>query len=144
MKELAAEARLTGAERVVIIGERRGNPGILRVYEPSGETLANIVTFIIKGVKLGREAGHGYPSTRRRLIVEVDGSPVADEFADAMIVAFHATVLEEPGEDDVVAVLRGLDERTVLMHFKWRDREVGPVLRLGKPAQMVKRLEGRV
>ncbi len=140
MSELAVEARIQGADRVAIVGERRGNPGIIRVYAPHGDTLANIVSFIVKGVRLGREAGAGYPESPRRLIVETDGSSIADEFADAMVVAFHARVFEEPREDDVVARIEAISERDVRVTFYWRGRLVGPMLKLGKPAVMIKRV----
>jgi len=135
---LAAEAELRGADRVVVIGERRGNPGIIRVYEPRSGDLVNIVSFIVKGVKLSREAGHPLPRSPSRLIARSDGSQAADEFADAMIRAFHAVVFDSPGPRDVEATIEGLDERTVRVSFSWQGKSVGPVLRLGKPAQMIK------
>ncbi len=146
MKDLAVEAQLAGADRVVVVGEKRGNPGIMRVYKVEGENLVNIVSFIVKGVSLSRERGAGQPreGTPRRLIVESDGSTVADEFADAFVVAFHARVFEDPRPEDVVARITGLDDRTVVVEFYQGDRRVGPRIKLGKPAVMVKESgEGR-
>ena len=140
MRDLAVEAQLVGADRVVVVGEKRGNPGIIRVYKVSGDSLVNIVSFIVKGVALSRETGAGQPSkgTPLRLVVDTDGSPVADEFADAFVVAFHARVFEDPRPGDVLARITGLDERTVRVEFYQSDRRVGPRLKLGKPAVMVK------
>ena len=140
MRDLAVEAQLVGADRVVVVGEKRGNPGIIRVYKVSGDSLVNIVSFIVKGVALSRETGAGQPSkgTPLRLVVDTDGSSVADEFADAFVVAFHARVFEDPRPGDVLARITGLDERTVRVEFYQSDRRVGPRLKLGKPAVMVK------
>ena len=140
MRDLAVEAQLVGADRVVVVGEKRGNPGIIRVYKVSGDSLVNIASFIVKGVALSRETGAGQPSkgTPLRLVVDTDGSPVADEFADAFVVAFHARVFEDPRPGDVLARITGLDERTVRVEFYQSDRRVGPRLKLGKPAVMVK------
>lgn len=145
MKDLAIEAQLVGADRVVIVGEKRGNPGIIRVYKVSRDTLVNIVSFIIKGVALSRETGAGHPSkgTPLRLIVDTDGSPIADEFADAFVLAFHARVLEDPRPSDVFAKITRLDDRNVKVEFFQEDRRVGPRLKLGKPAVMVKASEGQ-
>ena len=138
MRELSAEALLQGADRVVIVGEKRGNPGIIRVYKPADEGLVNIVSFIVKGVALSRELGRGLPSSRGRLIVETDGSDLVDEFADAFIIAFHARVMEEPRAGDVVARIEAIGEGVVRVEFSWSGRLVGPRIKLGAPRRMIK------
>ncbi len=139
MKEIAREAELVGADRVVIIGERRGNPGIMRVYKPSREDLVNIVSFIVKGVTLSRELRSSMPPRQpERLVVETDGTSLADEFADAFVIAFHAVVFEEPSRRDVLARISTLGDDTVLVEYYWGGRRVGPRLKLSKPARMIK------
>jgi len=139
MEELAREAYIQGADRVVIVGERRGNPGIIRVYRPLDDQLLNIVTFIVKGVALSRELHRPLPKgPLDRLIVDPEPG-IAEEFADAFIIAFHARTLDKRGKKDVVAHIRGEDNDTVRVEFEWSGRRVGPRLKLGKPARMVKR-----
>jgi len=138
--DLAREAIRINADRVVVIGERKGNPGIIRVYEPLRSLeLKNIVTFIVAGVKLAREAKAGRPENPQTLVVEADGSEIAEEFAEAMIRAFHAK-LKPPGrtEDYVTAKIEKIAENTVRVTFYWRESLVGPTLKLRKPQVMVK------
>lgn len=136
MEELAREAVIRGADRVVVVGERRGNPGIIRVYrvEP-GLRLRNTVSFIVRGVTLSREAGNGQPGLRRALLVESDGSEIADEVAEAFIIGFGARVGGPRGS--IVASIRGAGDEA-LVEFSWRGRSVGPRIRLARPREMIK------
>lgn len=138
--DLAREALRLEVDRVVIIGERRGNPGIIRVYEPTSDMkLRNIVTFLIIGVKLSREARTSKPINPTILLVEPDGSSVAEEFSEALIRAFHAKLMSSGDlRDVVIAKLERLSEDSVLLTFHWRGRQVGPILKLRKPRVMVK------
>jgi len=140
MEELAREASLLGADRIVVVGERRGNPGIIRVYDYDDSfNVRNIVSFIVKGVALSRELGRPLPSRPRPpLVVEAEPG-VAEEFAEAFILGFHARIT---GGGDVTARLKGVDESTVQVEFSWRGRPAGPRLRLGKPWRMIK-VEGQ-
>ena len=140
MQELASEAILRGAERVVIVGGRKGNPSILRIYEVKKGDLLNIVTFIIRGVALSRELKRPLPhESPERMIVETDGNPLSDEFADAFVQAFSARVLEKPLDKDIIAAI-SLDRsgNYVRVEFVFQGRRVGPRLKLAKPAEMVK------
>ncbi len=136
MEELAREAMLLGADRIVVVGERRGNPGIIRVYDfDDALRTRNIVSFIVKGVALSRELKRPVPGKPEPpLIVEAEPG-VAEEFAEAFMIAFHARI---KGEGGVLARIKGLDERTVQVEFEWRGRLVGPRLKLGKPQRMIK------
>lgn len=141
-EDLAREAIRLNADRIVVIGERKGNPGIIRVYEPTRELkLVNIVTFIVLGVKLAREARSSKPQEPKALLVETDGSEVADEFAEAMIRAFHAKLkVEDRTDDSVIAYIKTLSEDSVRLEFYWRGRIAGPLLKLRKPRVMIKLL----
>ena len=65
MEELSFEAAAIHARRVIIIGTMRGNPSILRFYEPRPPKLHHIGSLIIRGVALSREIGTGRPSMLR-------------------------------------------------------------------------------
>ena len=136
MEELAREVILAGGDRIVVVGERRGNPGIIRVYDVRGDlSTRNIVSFIVKGVALSRELRRPLPSKADVLVVDAEPG-IAEEFAEAFMIAFHAKLME--GRDPVMARIRGVNERTVLVEFEWRERLVGPRLKLGKPSSMIK------
>lgn len=139
MRELASEAMLRGANRVVVVGGKRGNPSIIRVYEVKDDDLNNIVTFIVRGVALSREVRRPLPSEKPEgMVVETDGTPIADEFADAFIKAFEARVFEKPGNRDVLAVINAESDDRVRVEFMLREKLVGPRLRLAKPQSMIK------
>ncbi|BAN90376.1 Brix domain-containing protein [Aeropyrum camini] len=142
MEELAREAVIRGADRVVVVGERRGNPGIMRVYSVEGPGKPeNIVSFIVKGVSLSRERRRGLPQLRgdEVLVAMPLDTGVASEFADAFIIAFHARLKPPANKGYVEAVIESLDSRTAVVTFRFRGVEVGPRLKLGKPAEMVKK-----
>jgi rRNA maturation protein Rpf1 len=153
MKDLWYEAVSQGAKRVIIVADKRGNPGIIRVYTPAEEQeeLVNIVSFIVKGVSLARERGAPSPShasrkAKRLKIFHSSECGVCREFARALEISFGAVYSPNPpGTDDSSAlylVLTPIDERTVEVEFKYLNYSVGPRLKLGKPAQMIKNVEG--
>ncbi|MCE4602472.1 MAG: hypothetical protein F7C08_03395 [Desulfurococcales archaeon] len=136
-QELSIEAATLGADRVVVVGEKRGNPSIMRIYEPiPPKGLNNIVTLIIKGVKLAREAGVPSRARARFLRVEHDGSEDSMEVAEALVRGLHARLT--PVEPSVVARLESRGYREVLLTFTSNGLSVGPVLRIGIPWRMIK------
>lgn len=143
LEELAITAKAKGADRVVIVGERRGNPSIIRVYEPtlgSASPLRNIVTFIVTGVSLSRELGRPRPGKVARLLVADPGDESLDEYVEAVIRAFGAQLLVEgrrPGPGSVVAKLARSGD-IVVLEFEHSGRPVGPRLKLRSPSKMIK------
>ncbi len=137
-QELSIEATTLGADRVVIVGEKRGNPSIMRIYEPEPpEGLNNIVTLIIKGVKLAREAGVPNRAKARILRVEHDGGEDAMEVAEALVRGLHAKLTPTRGPS-VVAKLESRGDKEVLLTFTSNGSQVGPTLRIGIPWRMIK------
>jgi len=136
-KELAVEAVTMNADRIIIIGERRGNPSILRIYKPLGVSgLKNIVTLIIRGVKLSREAGHSSVRVDAgRLIVNYDDTLEAQQVAEAFIQGLHARL--KPSEGSVIVNIRGIGGG-VKVWFTFRDRNIGPLMRISLPMRMIK------
>jgi len=137
MQELARDAILMGADRVVIVGERRGNPSILRFYRPARSPLRldNIVTLLIKGVTLAREAGNRFPpSNIRSISVDPDPSGLAEEIAEALIIALNAGIGDK---GDVIVKLESRGGEA-LLYFTYKGDTIGPRLRIAKPRNMLK------
>ena len=139
MSELAREAMALGAERVLIVSSRRGNPGIMRIYtvEKGRAALNNIVSIIVRGVSLAREAGRGYPGRRPRgLYVSTDRSLTSREFGEALRIGLGASMEPEPGflEANVKKAGKGMAS----LSFKYDGRPVGPRILLSKPSAMIK------
>ncbi|MDM7275107.1 MAG: hypothetical protein P3X22_003155 [Thermoprotei archaeon] len=134
LSDLAREALSVGADRVVVVGERRGNPGVIRVYEPlSGPpALREVAVFIVVGVKLAREAGAVGVVRPKYLLVKVGGDPVAGEVGEVFLRVFNARVYREDLEgESVVAEMEGLGG-VVFVSFKQGGRLVGPVLKISR------------
>jgi len=140
MDEIAAIARTRGADRVTIIGESRGNPSIIRVYKvtspPSPPSLVNIVTMIVRGVSLARERGVWRPPRPDTLYVEVGES--GEEYAEALIRAWHARLLKGDARYRVKAVVEASGEDAIIDFRDPQGRPVGPRLRVSKPRRMIK------
>ncbi|MCE4599574.1 MAG: hypothetical protein F7C81_05195 [Desulfurococcales archaeon] len=137
MEELARDAILLGANRVAIIGERRGNPSIIRFYEPrtSPLSLGNIATILIRGVTLAREAGNTYPPANIKILsVQPDPTDLTEELAEALLVALNARIGDK---GDVVAKLEYRNGEA-LLYFTYKGRSVGPRLRVAKPRNPLK------
>lgn len=143
LEELAIAARAKGASRVVIVGERKGNPSIIRVYEPALggiSPLRNIVTFILAGVSLSRELNRPKPGRVRRLLITDPGDEELDDYVEAFIRAFGAQLLSKgrsPRGGDVVVTLRKSGD-LVIAEFEAAGKPVGPRLKLKRPSKMIK------
>lgn len=143
LEELAIAARAKGASRVVIVGERKGNPSIIRVYEPTLgaiSPLRNIVTFILAGISLSRELGRPKPGKVQRLLIADPGDEDLDEYVEAFIKAFGAHLLvkgRKAGVGDVVVTLKKAGD-VVVAEFEASGKPVGPRLKLRKPTKMIK------
>lgn len=139
MQELAVLALNRGVNRVVVVAERRGNPGIIRVYEPkpAPPRLENIVSFIVKGVSLSREKQVLQPKRVDTLAVKPLDDGLSVEIGDAMLLAFNARLLCR-GRYCVEALLEEKKAGIVTARFAMDNREVGPTIKLAKPALMVK------
>jgi U3 small nucleolar ribonucleoprotein protein IMP4 len=137
---IAAIARVRGADRVTIVGERRGNPSIIRVYKvtspPDPPSLVNIVTIIVRGVSLARERGVKRPP--RPEVLYVEASEGGEEYAEALIRAWHAKLLREGVRYKVKAVVEAGGEEAVIDFRDSQGRPAGPRLRVSKPRRMIK------
>ena len=138
--DLYYDAMAIGAKRVVVIGVKKGNPGIVRVYEPRAppETgLDEIVVISLSGAKLRRE----HPEAQkifntRSLGVDVRGveGVIVGRVADALVRAFLAKLIvfdEDAEKVDVLMKLR-IEEKELVITFvcSATERVCGPTLRV--------------
>ncbi|AEM39787.1 Brix domain protein [Pyrolobus fumarii 1A] len=141
LQDLYYEAYNYGAERVVIIGVKKGNPGVIRVYKPGAlpeEGLQLMATISLRGVRLRRET----PGAQRIFGVKklgIDARRVNSEEAarvvDVVLKSFLGKLVLH-GEDewekyDVIGLMEekgGIVELTFLCpHTR---RVCGPTLRI--------------
>ncbi len=132
--QLALEARRYGARYLLVVGERKGNPSLIRIYSiglyfERDSILKHIVSIVIRGVKLSREV----PGSTRTYNVErvgVDSREcVSDEcfkLADLFLKIFGSKLdLDKP---DVWIVV---SERNNMVKIVFRNRLghiVGPAI----------------
>ena len=140
LQDLYYEAYARGAERVVVVGMKKGNPGVLRIYKPGmvpEEGLQLISTISLAGVRLRRET----PGSQRVFRVKtlgLDARKVSSEEAarvvDVLSKSFLAKIVL--GEDqwerfDVVAVAEEKKGHLELTFICPHTRRIcGPTLRI--------------
>ncbi|MCS7107051.1 MAG: hypothetical protein NZ902_02990 [Acidilobaceae archaeon] len=125
LSALHAEALRLGAKAVIIIANVKGNPGVLRIYNVSENSLAEKATFRIEGVSLAREARREVPPGAKRLSMESDGSPIARE----VVASLQSSLPPSDRGESLVLRVEGREERAVVT-FLFRERVVGPTLKL--------------
>ena len=97
LKSLAAMARTYGIKSVVIVGERKGNPGLLAAYAVSDKGLSLAAAMKIAGVTLSRELRSR--SRPRCKYIKRPSDPVALRAAEALSKAFLLDMYESPPGD---------------------------------------------
>jgi U3 small nucleolar ribonucleoprotein protein IMP4 len=146
MDELAAVALSKGCDRLVVVGERKGNPSIIRVYKVErGLEYKNIVSMKIRGFALSRELRRSLPASQPdELYVKVDEYDLMD-FAEAFILGFHAKIYHKdvkPKKGSLIAIIkfdkRGGKDIALLEFINYKGEFVGPRLRLQRTQQMIK------
>ena len=142
MEELSLLAVTRGADRILVIGERRGNPSIMRFYRVEAGGYKNIVTIIIRGLALSRELRRPLPEANpSALYIEFTDDSLAD-FAEALMRGLRAKVVY-PGvklsKNSVKAVLRPREnDEAFLEFFDWRGSPLGPRIRIARASRMIK------
>ncbi|MCE4621119.1 MAG: hypothetical protein F7B95_01600 [Desulfurococcales archaeon] len=142
MEELSLLAVTRGADRILVIGERRGNPSIMRFYRVEAGGYKNIVTIIIRGLALSRELRRPLPEANpSALYIEFTDDSLAD-FAEALMQGLRAKVVY-PGvklsKNSVKAVLRPREnDEAFLEFFDWRGLPLGPRIRIARASRMIK------
>jgi len=138
--DLYYDAMAIGAKRVVVVGVKKGNPGIIRVYmprEPPEIGLDEIVVISLSGVKLRRE----HPEAQKTFNIRslgIDARDIRDKIvgrvADTLVRAFLAklVVFDEDIEKVDVLVKLHIEEKELIMTFVCgaTGRVCGPTLRV--------------
>jgi U3 small nucleolar ribonucleoprotein protein IMP4 len=142
MRDLYYEAVSIGANRVVIVGGRKGNPGVVSVYEPSEppeEGLKLLGRLSLQGVRLSREtpgAQRSYGASSLGVYVESSSHDLS-MLGDILIRLFNGRLILDLDRAhrivDVVAIVRqgppgSIAEVTFLCAGS--GRQCGPTLRL--------------
>lgn len=148
-KELLARAFHLGAKTIIIVGEKRGNPSIIRIYdiEPIWVQRPPLHTFTIflRGVALSREARSGLPSRpvdRIYVIAESFHSETERTLSLALAKMFSATIVSPRSKRNGLDVIFSSRGGLYIVRFKLGGTDVGPVLRV-KEARVVGRpIEG--
>ncbi len=138
LDELASEAYLRGADRVLIIYGKKGNPSLIKIYKTTPNGLEAVTSLIIKGLSLSREIRRPLPDKKPTgIVVTVDGSSIADLVADSIVIGLKARVFEEARGDDLKIILRSISDNTVLAEFSFMNKLVGPRLKLSLPRKVL-------
>ena len=145
MEELTLLALSKGCDRLVVVGERRGNPSIMRIYDvQQGGVYKNIVSVKVLGVALSREIKRSLPPRQPKdLYVKVENDEVAD-FAEALMKGLHLKVYVNSikmTQGTLLGVLRR-DKRggdsAILEFMNQKNEYVGPRIKLGRVKEMLK------
>ncbi len=139
--QLAIAAHDLGAERVVIVNNRMGNPYTVDVYQlrfvpASAELfeLEKICRLVLRGITLSREARNPRPPYRAYAAAYVvhNGAPLSVDAAECfirglMFQAYEASRLTKPF---ITAVMRWRDGFVEVVFRDHREVRVGPVIRI--------------
>lgn len=135
--EVALEAKRYGAKYVMIVGEKKGNPSILRIYRlvsqvESKNMMKHIATLIFSGVRLSRESPESY-RTYNPSSISIDPSECGSDecfmIADLFIKIFSSLLSPKP---DITLII--CEEREGF-RIEFRNRAgkpCGPLLRISK------------
>ena len=131
LEDLFYDAVEMRARRIIVVGEWKGNPGLLRFYEPRrAEGLTLISEMIVRGVTLAREARAHLPPVEPRSIGLELGGELSDEQIDVVREAFAAKLLL-PGEEADIHIVVGRERGLLALKFTDpRGRLRGPVIRI--------------
>ena len=146
MEDLALLAVNKDCNRILLIGERRGNPSIIRVYEIlQGGIYKNIVSIKIIGLSLSREIKRPLPSFKPKVLyVKAENDNVSD-FAEAFMLGFNARLYYDSvrlSKSSLMAVLK-IDKENkadaLLEFIDFKNDYIGPKLRLKRVKEMIKK-----
>ncbi len=141
LRDLYYDAVGYGAERVVIVGVWKGNPGAVRVYavpEPPEVGLKPLAEILLAGVALRREIpGSQKIMGTRRLAIDLASAPrKLHPLLDTLSRSFLASLVADEDRLESYDVVMRVEERddgvVVLFHCTGTGRVCGPRLRLAK------------
>lgn len=141
---LAFEAKTIGARHVIVVGEKKGNPSLLRVYKVSptiikntGDLIKHKASIVLRGVRLSREIP-GSHRTYNPQTINVDPTNCVSNgcfvLSDILLELLEPCLSPEP---DITIVLE--EKGVIQVKFINRTgRLCGPLLKVSK----VKIVEG--
>ena len=135
--ELGLEALRKNIRYIIVVGERKGNPSLLRIYSVGysieyRRVLKHIASIVLSGVRLSRES----PSSTRvfnpeTIFLDINEC-ISDQcllFADMMYKIFNRVLHEKP---DVEVKLCDLDTCFKIEFRNRIGRQCGPVIKVTK------------
>ncbi len=138
LPQLAFEAKAVGAKYIIVVGEKKGNPSLLRIYEVSSTSARSVEEFIkhyasiiLSGVKLSREIPDSSRAYNPQTINVDPMNCVNDEcflLSDILLKILEPRLSPEP---DITIVLE--EKNGIRLKFLNRlSRLCGPVLKISR------------
>ncbi len=138
LRDLFYDALELKAKRIVIIGERKGNPGLMRFYVPGERGLIGISEFRVSGVSLAGEVGGCLPENPRSIGLLLERSiGVGEEVLDLIVESLAARLILQGEKADiyVAAIPRGRIIKLVFLDGE--GRICGPIIRVASVRRCV-------
>ncbi|ALU11813.1 Brix [Ignicoccus islandicus DSM 13165] len=120
-----------GAERVIIVKEKNGNPHSIEVYSVDGVELVPLGTIVLRGLSLSSETGRRVYNVKK---VCIDENAIDEETKEIIGNLRDLLGLGEcEGDEDLVASVER-DERgfEVIFRPSGSNLKVGPVIRIAR------------
>lgn len=146
--DIVEEAVSEGSSTLAVIGEMKGNPSIIRLYDLSDATLTgkvlNTYTIILKGVSLSRELGHHGVNLEDVKEILIEPPKEINEESKMAFFALHQLFnsgMKPPEDGKYISI----NVNTVYNMIKFRlnpgNQPVGPVIRYKKISSPGKQIE---
>ncbi|MET1160704.1 MAG: hypothetical protein ABWW65_07070, partial [Thermoprotei archaeon] len=134
LEDLGLEAYRRGARYIFVVGEKRGNPSLIRIYrlelaeKPHVKHFASIK---IAGIKLLRENPEGsrvYNPESICVDYENCRSDQCYMLANIFIEIFHANIVKE--KPDIKLVLEEINNITIIKPLNRLNKVCGPIIKV--------------
>ncbi len=141
-QELVSLSLEEGASTLLIVGERRGNPSIIRIYDLNDVNEERLplhaYTIFLTGISLSRERGHAVQGTFTPSGIVIEAKPARREAERNLVLALYkmlgpTNITYDSSEKEnllrvIVSRRRGV--YTVAFRYGHQGREIGPLLRI--------------
>ena len=105
LTELYSDAMSLNAARIIIIEQKKGNPGAIRIFDVN-EPESRPVTLIISNVRLLRETpGGATPYNVKSVALEIPSEPAIEGYVETFMKAFMLNPAMEGKHYDVIVKL---------------------------------------
>lgn len=134
IEELGLEAYRDKKQYIFIVGERKGNPSIIKIYrvylDEKPPKTKHVATIIIKGVNLTRENPDASRAYNPETITIDYNACIKDEcykLADILIKIFHETISDKA---DVIIKLEEIKKFIIIKPLNRLGKPCGPIIRV--------------